>query len=211
MTSNLQKLTQKLKSILDDGEVIVLGGGKSSEKDASRITSDRVLRSLQNLEIKSQLLDPEVYKNSLLEKLKKARIVFLGLHGGYGEDGTIQGWLNLNGIKYTGSNILTSAIGMNKIITKKLFVSNKIPTPEFVVYTECGDNKKFVDKSEKLIKYPLFIKIANEGSGNGVFLIKNRVEFEKFFINLDKNLDLKMLYSERFIKGRELSASFGIR
>jgi len=205
MTSNLQKLTQKLKNILDDGEVIVLGGGKSSEKDASRITSDRVLRSLQNLEIKSQLLDPEVYKNSLLEKLKKARIVFLGLHGGYGEDGTIQGWLDFNSIKYTGSNALTSAIGMNKIVTKKLFVSNKIPTPEFVEYIECGSFKSFIDKSQKLLKYPFFIKIANEGSGNGVFLVSNKVEFEKILLNLNSNTKLEMLYSEKFIKGRELS------
>lgn len=205
MTSNFQKLTQKLKKILDGGEVAVLGGGKSSETNASVVTSDRVLKSLQNLGIKSQLLDPEVYKDSLLVRLKKARIVFLGLHGGYGEDGTIQGWLDLNGIKYTGSKILTSAIGMNKIITKKIFVSSKIPTPEFVEYNTFGDSQRFINKSEKLLGYPTVIKIANEGSGNGVFLVRSRVEFERVLSDFDKNINLEMLYSEKFIKGKELS------
>lgn len=205
MTAKFQILLQRLKKILAGGEVVILGGGNSSERSASITTSNRVLKSLQNLRIRSQLLDPEIDKESLLKKLKKAKIVFLGLHGGYGEDGTIQGWLDFNNIKYTGNNILTSAIGMNKIITKKLFVGNKIPTPEFEERANYSSVDKFIDKSEKSLKYPLLIKIANEGSGNGVFFIKNRNKFRQTLLNCEKNTDINMIYAERFIKGKELS------
>lgn len=205
MSTKLQALLQRLKKILVGGEVIVLGGGSSSEKNASFATSNRVLRSLQNLGIKSHLINPEIDKGVLLKKLKEAKIVFLGLHGGYGEDGTIQGWLDFYGIKYTGSGVLASAIGMNKIITKKLFVGNNIPTPEFVERANYSNIDKFIGKSEKSLKYPLFIKIANEGSGNGVFLIKSRNEFKQTLQDLEKNKDTNVIYAERFVKGRELS------
>lgn len=205
MKTNIHELIQKLKNIIGNDEIVVLGGGKSSETNTSLITSKRVLKSLQQVGIKSSLLDPELNKKSLFEKLKNSKIVFLGLHGGYGEDGTIQGWLDFNGIKYTGSKIITSAIGMNKIVTKKIFLGDKIPTPEFVEYTKYCSFNKFISKSEKLLNYPLFVKIANEGSGNGVYLINNKKEFKKTLLSLNKNTNLDMLYAERFIKGKELS------
>ena len=145
----------------DCGKVAVLFGGRSAEREISLNSGSRVLAALLRQGVDAQAFDPAERK---LDELSAFDRAFIMLHGRYGEDGTIQGALELMGIPYTGSGVMASAIGMDKWRTKLLWRSVGLPIPDFVMLTADSDFAAV----EKQLGLPLFVKPACEGSSIGV-------------------------------------------
>ncbi len=118
--------------MLTDKKIGVLMGGTSAEREVSLRSGKAVFNALKNLGYNVVSMD---VSTDVCEALKRERIdiAFLVLHGGWGEDGSIQGLLEVMGIPYTGSGVLASALAMNKEASKKIFLYHKIPVPPFVV------------------------------------------------------------------------------
>ena len=149
----------------DFGKVAVLLGGRSGEREISLNSGSAVLAALLRGGVNAQAFDPA---KQPLHELEGFDRVFIALHGRYGEDGTIQGALELMNIPYTGSGVMASALGMDKWRTKLLWRAAGIATPDFEVVTADSD---FV-AIEKKLGLPLFVKPANEGSSIGISKVK---------------------------------------
>ena len=143
------------------GKVAVLFGGKSAEREVSLNSGSRVLEALQRQGVDAHAFDPAERK---LDELAAFDRAFIMLHGRFGEDGTIQGVLELMGIPYTGSGVMASAIGMDKWRTKLLWRSVGLPIPEFVMIDATSDFAAV----ERQLGLPMFVKPASEGSSIGV-------------------------------------------
>ncbi len=144
---------------------------------------------------------------STLNSKNPQEVAFIAMHGPYGEDGTIQGLLELAGIPYTGSGISASALAMDKVLSAKLLCSQGIAIPEFISFdkTEWRKNKKSIIAAIKKLGLPTVIKPSNLGSSVGVTIIKN-------YSNLKKAVRLAFSYSPRimaqeYIKGREVTCA----
>ena len=151
----------------DFGKVAVLFGGTSAEREVSLNSGSRVLAALRGQGIDAHGFDPA--ERALVE-LKAFDRVFIALHGRHGEDGTIQGALELLGIPYTGSGVLASALAMDKFRTKLLWQAAGLPVPEYAVLDADSD---FADVEEEL-GLPLFVKPAREGSSIGITKVMAR-------------------------------------
>ena len=149
----------------DLGKVAVLFGGKSAEREVSLNSGGRVLAALLRQGVDAHAFDPAERK---LEELAAFDRAFIVLHGRYGEDGTIQGMLELMGIPYTGSGVMASAVGMDKWRTKLLWRSVGLPVPPFEML-EANSDFSAVESSLGL---PLFVKPACEGSSIGVTKVR---------------------------------------
>jgi D-alanine-D-alanine ligase len=146
------------------GKVAVLMGGSSAERDISLLSGAAVLQALQAAGIDAHAVDPaECNLHDVLINGGYAR-AFIALHGRGGEDGVIQGMLETLGLPYTGSGVLGSALGMDKLRTKQVWLSAGIPTPAFTVLT-C---KAGVLAAKDSLRYPLIIKPSHEGSSIGI-------------------------------------------
>ena len=143
------------------GKVAVLMGGRSGERKVSLDSGSRVLAALQRQGVDAQAFDPAERALGELAAFDRA---FVALHGRYGEDGTIQGALELMGVPYTGSGVMASAVGMDKWHTKLLWRSVGLPTPDFAMLGEDCD----FDAVERRLGLPMFVKPACEGSSIGV-------------------------------------------
>ncbi len=143
------------------GKVAVLFGGKSTEREVSLNSGSRVLAALQRQGVDAHAFDPAERR---LDELAAFDRAFIMLHGRYGEDGTVQGALELMGIPYTGSGVMASALGMDKWRTKLLWRAAGLPIPEFVMLNESSDFAAV----ERQLKFPLFVKPACEGSSIGI-------------------------------------------
>ncbi len=202
-------------------KVAVLYGGISNERDISIMTGKNIIGAL---DIKKYSVHPiEIAKNGswkLKEKgktrvltvfddhgghvrsdLKKFDVVFIGLHGKYAEDGTIQSILDLIQVPYTGSGVMASALGMNKLKALELTSSIGIKTPKFIEIL----NGFKVSSVEKKIGYPCVVKPNNSGSSVGVCIVKNRKELLKAIRNAFKEDDRVLV--EEYIKGREFTCA----
>lgn len=149
----------------DFGKVAVLFGGKSAEREVSLQSGSRVLAALLRQGVDAHSFDPAEGK---LDELAAYDRAFIALHGRYGEDGTIQGALELMGIPYTGSGVLASAVGMDKWRTKLLWRAMGLRIPEFVMLQADSD----FDSVERQLGLPLFVKPACEGSSIGVTKVR---------------------------------------
>jgi D-alanine-D-alanine ligase len=130
---------------------------------------------------------------------KKIDVVFIAMHGPFGEDGTIQGMLELTGLPYTGSKVLASALGMNKIMSKKIWKNEKIPViPYFVL-----DKNDKIDSVLKKVSFPFIVKPSDQGSSVGVSIIHKKGELEKA-LNLAFSYSDKVII-EKYIKGKEIT------
>jgi D-alanine-D-alanine ligase len=147
------------------GKVAVLMGGKSGEREVSLKSGSAVLKALQAQGIDAHGFDP---KNQPLHDLETFDRVFINLHGRFGEDGCIQGALEMLHIPYTGSGVMASAIGMDKWRTKLLWRAMQVATPDFELVNASSD---FAAIEQKL-GLPLFVKPANEGSSIGISKVK---------------------------------------
>ena len=114
------------------GRVGVLLGGRSAEREISLLSGEGVLRALLEKGVDAYPFDPGLQSPAQIIDQKYDR-VFITLHGRYGEDGTIQGLLDLFNIPYTGSGVLASALAIDKVVTKQVWISNDIPTPQYEV------------------------------------------------------------------------------
>ena len=153
------------------GKVAVLFGGKSAERDVSLKSGAGVLAALQRQRVDAHGFDPA---ERPLDELRVFDRAFIMLHGRYGEDGTIQGALELMGIPYTGSGVMASAVGMDKRRTKLLWRAVGLPIPEFVMLDENSDFAAV----ERQLGLPLFVKPACEGSSIGVSKVRQPGELQ---------------------------------
>ena len=149
----------------DLGKVAVLFGGTSAEREVSLNSGSRVLAALQGQGIDAHPFDPA---EQPLDALKGYERAFIALHGRHGEDGTIQGALEVMHIPYTGSGVLASALAMDKFRTKLLWQAAGLPVPEYALLDAGSD---FADV-EAALGLPLFVKPAREGSSIGVTKVK---------------------------------------
>ncbi len=139
---------------------------------------------------------------NVLTLCEMADIVFLGLHGANGEDGKVQAAFDLLGIKYTGTGYLSSAIAMDKGITKKLFLANQVPTPQGITMVK-GKCEKDLQKLG--MEFPVVVKTCCGGSSVGVYIVQNQEEYEEALQNAYSYEDEVVV--EEYIKGREFSVA----
>ncbi len=151
----------------------VLLGGWSSEREVSLLSGQRVLESLKRLGFQAVAID---VTRAFADQVKKAKIdlAFIALHGRPGEDGTIQGFLDLLGLPYTGSGTTASAICMDKLVTKMLFSFAGIPTPDYVFIGPRDTAEASLAEAEKKFGYPMIAKPRCEGSSVGIELLEGR-------------------------------------
>jgi D-alanine-D-alanine ligase len=176
------------------GKVAVLLGGHSGEREVSLKSGTAVLAALLRSGVDAHAFDPAERPLHDLEGFDRA---FIALHGRYGEDGTIQGALELMGIPYTGSGVMASSVGMDKWRTKLLWRAANIATPDFVLVTADSDFAAI----ESALGLPLFVKPANEGSSIGISKVKRAGELRQAFVEAAKSDPLVL--AEQFVGGGE--------
>jgi len=181
------------------GKVAVLLGGRSAEREVSLKSGAMVLAALRARGVDAHAFDPQERDLAALIA-EKFDCVFIALHGRYGEDGTIQGALELLGIPYTGSGVLASALAMDKWRTKLVWQAAGIPTPRYELLTPAADLKAVVAR----LGLPLMVKPANEGSSIGMSKVGAAAELEEAYA-LAANYD-RVVIAEQFIVGTELTA-----
>jgi D-alanine-D-alanine ligase len=179
-------------------------GGRSAERDVSLLSGEQIYQALIEKGYDAGKIDVD---ENVVENLKKAAadVVFIGLHGRFGEDGTIQGLLEILDNPYTGSGVMASAIAMNKVMTKRVIESAGVPTPPFLVLISSNDFSIENVKEEiaKKIGYPAVVKPACEGSTIGISIVKSENEVAAA-IELAFSYD-KEVVVEKFIEGTEIS------
>jgi len=180
------------------GRVGVLLGGRSGEREISLLSGNGVLQALLSKGVDAHGFDPGLRNPTELVSEKFDRI-FISLHGRYGEDGTIQGLLDLIDLPYTGSGVLASALAIDKIVTKQVWISNGLATPEFEELTANSDWNAVV----KHLGLPLIVKPAHEGSSLGLTKVKSVDELPAAY-ELAAGLDKKVI-AETCIIGDELT------
>ena len=181
---------------------MIISGGISKERLISLDTGKQVAKELKKNGYQIKISEPNF---SLLDTIKsfKPNIIFNALHGQFGEDGYIQTILETTNIPYTHSGVISSAIAMDKELSKKIFIKNKILTPKYFLYSFNETKFKLIKKIEKKLKFPVVIKPINEGSSVNVFICTK--------LNILKNLkflkEYKKIIIEEFIPGREIQAA----
>ena len=183
-------------------KILIISGGISKERIISLDTGKQVARELIRNNYRTKIAEPDSKLLHII-KLFKPNIIFNALHGQFGEDGYIQSILETTGIPYTHSGVIPSAIAMDKYLSKKIFIKNKILTPKYIKYSfdrSKHELKKLIDKK---LKFPVVIKPLNEGSSVNVFICSK--------LNITKNLkllkDYKQIIIEEFIGGQEIQAA----
>ena len=182
------------------GKVGVLFGGRSAEREISLISGSGVLQALKSKGIHAHAFDPA--ERSLAElAAEKFDRVFIALHGRYGEDGTLQGALELLGIPYTGSGVMASSVGMDKVTTKIVWLAAGVPTPRYVTIA-AGANVD-TDAIVAELGLPLIVKPPLEGSTIGITKVVDAAALQAA-VDLARQYD-KVVLVEQFIQGREFS------
>jgi D-alanine-D-alanine ligase len=178
------------------GKVAVLFGGKSGEREVSIKSGSAVLAALKRQGVNAIAFDPA---HQALSELKQFDRAFISLHGRFGEDGTIQGALELMDIPFTGSGVMASSLGMDKWRTKLLWRAVGIATPDFELVTADSD---FAAIEQKLA-LPLFVKPANEGSSIGISKVKQAGGLKAAY-ELAAEAD-PLVIAEQFVGGGEFT------
>ena len=182
--------------------ILIISGGISKERIISLDTGRQVAKELIKNNYNVKIIEPNFKLLSVI-KLFKPNIIFNALHGQFGEDGYIQTILETLGIPYTHSGVISSSIAMDKEISKKIFIKNRILTPKYFLYFFDKSRSELVKLIEKKLKFPVVIKPINEGSSVNVFICSKS--------NLSKKIkllkDYKKIIVEQFIPGREIQAA----
>jgi len=183
------------------GKVAVLMGGKSAEREISLMSGNGVLKALRAKGVDAHAFDPAQRDLFELKREGFARC-FIALHGRGGEDGTVQGALEVLGIPYTGSGVMGSAIGMDKWRTKMVWIASGLPTPRFRIL---GERENWQSVAREL-KLPLIVKPANEGSTLGLTKVLSTRQLPAAYeLAAKKYRDIAL--AEQFIDGPEYTAS----
>lgn len=187
------------------GRVAVLMGGTSSEREVSLNSGTNVLEALRAQGVDAVAVDGIHALNEALHQNKFDR-VFNILHGhnGGGEDGIVQGLMDVYGLPYTGSNVLGSALSMDKIRTKQVWLSVGLPTPRFVKYQRGDDMHALIQK----LGLPVIVKPANEGSSVGITRVFKETDLASA-INLAERYDGELLIEELIVGGEYTVAILG--
>ena len=200
-----EELLELLKEDERRKKIIVVCGGTSTEAEVSRRTGKAVVDALKskNYNVELMELNPQTFAADI--RAKDCGIVFNAVHGRYGEDGLIQGTLDMLKIPYTGSGVLAAALTMDKVSTKRFLQSANLSTPRFVVYREIDRCRELAAEVEKNFGLPVVIKADSQGSSIGVTIVE-RAE------DIDEAIDEAFSYGneilvEEFIKGRELTVA----
>ena len=183
-------------------KILIISGGYSKEREISLQTGDQVAKELKKNGYIVKICEPN-HNLYDLAKSFKPDIIFNALHGQFGEDGYIQSILEKFKIPYTHSGVLASSIAMDKEISKKIFIKNKINTPKFFVYNYGYKSSTLIKKIQSKLKFPVVIKPLNEGSSVNVFICNKFNLIQK--VNLLKNY--KKIIIEEFIGGREIQVA----
>nr|WP_229429830.1 MULTISPECIES: D-alanine--D-alanine ligase [unclassified Massilia] len=182
------------------GKVGVLFGGRSAERDVSIMSGTGVLNALISRGVDAHPFDPGTQSLAELAAQNFDR-VFIALHGRYGEDGSLQGALEQLGIPYTGSGVMASSVGMDKITTKKIWIMHGVPTPKYASI----DGSTDLDKVVADIGLPLIVKPPLEGSTIGITKVNKAEEF-KAAVELAAGFD-EVVLAEEFVTGREFTVA----
>ncbi|HRD98328.1 MAG TPA: D-alanine--D-alanine ligase [Rubrivivax sp.] len=184
------------------GKVAVLMGGSSAERPVSLMSGTGVLAALRSQGVDAHAFDPAEQDLSLLRQQGYAR-VFIALHGRHGEDGTVQGALELMGIPYTGSGVMASAIAMDKVMTKRVWVAEGLPTPRWVWLAPEQQSREAVLAVPDTLSLPLIVKPPREGSSIGITKVAGYSQMQDA-VQLAAQYDADVL-CEEFIEGIELT------
>ena len=183
-------------------KILIISGGISKERLISLDTGLQVAKELKKNGYKVKISEPD---NQLARNINqfKPNIIFNALHGQFGEDGYIQTILEGFKIPYTHSGTVASALAMDKEISKKIFIKNKISTPKFIKYSYDKKNLDLIKTIEKKLKFPVVLKPINEGSSVNVFICTKK-NISKFLKLLES---YKQIIIEEFIAGREIQVA----
>ena len=190
------------QNTVDFGKVAVLMGGLSAEREVSLMSGKGVLEALRSQGVDAHPFDPAERD---LSELKKEGFVrcFIALHGRFGEDGTVQGALELQGIPYTGSGVMASSMAIDKVMTKRVLISEGLPTPNYVLLRKGAYSGADVDAVPDTLGLPLIVKPAREGSSIGLTKVTTREGMAEAVAQAEK-LDADVL-CEQFISGDEVT------
>ena len=182
------------------GKVAVLFGGRSAEREISIRSGSGVLGALRRQGVDAHPFDPAERPMDDLRREGFER-AFIALHGRYGEDGTVQGALELLGIPYTGSGVMASAIAMDKVFTKRVWLTHDLPTPRFEVVRRGDVLRELPDR----LGLPLIVKPPHEGSTIGVSKVAGYSDIQQAFELAAKYDDVVLV--EQFVEGREITVA----
>ena len=184
------------------GKVAVLMGGRSAEREVSLMSGSGVLKALQSKGVDAHAFDPADRDLSEL-KHKGFKRCFIALHGRFGEDGTVQGALELLGIPYTGSGVMASSISIDKVMTKRVWLAEGLPTPRYSLLRQGSYTPEQVRSVPDDLGLPLIVKPAREGSSIGVVKVQSAAEMDAA-VEQAAALDADVL-CEQFISGEEVT------
>ncbi len=208
---DIYKTGEELLDLLKESrrrKIIVVCGGPSTEAEVSRRTGKAIADALRskNYNVELMELNPQTFAATIREK--DCSIVFNAVHGRYGEDGLIQGTLDMLKIPYTGSGVLAAALTMDKVSTKHFLNSANLSTPKFTVYREVDRRTELAAEIEKNFGLPVVIKAAAQGSSIGINIVEHGADIDEAIDNAFTFGDEILV--EEFIRGRELTvAVFG--
>jgi len=183
-------------------KILILSGGISKERLISLDTGFQVAKELKKNGYKVKISEPDGILSKNINQFKP-NVIFNALHGQFGEDGYIQTILEGFKIPYTHSGVIASSLAMDKAISKKIFIKNKINTPKYIKYSYEENNFDLIKNIEKKFKFPVVIKPINEGSSVNVFICTKK--------NISRILSSMRIYKEimieEFIGGREIQVA----
>ncbi|MEO8388537.1 MAG: D-alanine--D-alanine ligase [Polaromonas sp.] len=184
------------------GKVAVLMGGMSAERDVSLMSGSGVLKALRSRGVDAHAFDPAERDLSELKNEGFERC-FIALHGRFGEDGTVQGALELLGIPYTGSGVMASSMAIDKVMTKRVLISEGLPTPQYRLLRRGAYGAADIAALPDALGLPLIVKPAREGSSIGLTKVTERLGMADAVAQAEK-LDADIL-CEQFISGDEVT------
>ena len=183
-------------------KILIISGGISKERLISLDTGLQVANELKKNGYKVKISEPNNNLKKNISQFKPA-VIFNALHGQFGEDGYIQTILESFKIPYTHSGVIASSIAMDKEISKKIFISNKISTPKFIIYSFNKENLNLIREIDKKLKFPVVVKPINEGSSVNVYICTKK-NIKKI---LNSMKSYKRVMIEEFIAGREIQVA----
>ena len=183
-------------------KILILSGGISKERLISLDTGFQVANELKKNGYRVKISEPD---NNLSKNIIhfKPNIIFNALHGQFGEDGYTQTILEKFKVPYTHSGVIASSIAMDKEISKKIFIKNKIKTPKFIKYSFDRNNSDLIKIIDKKLKFPVVVKPINEGSSVNVYICTQK-NIKKI---LESMKSYKQVMIEQFIGGREIQVA----
>ena len=190
---------------MNQDKIVVVMGGTSTEAEVSRRTGTAILNALKSKGYNAEGMElvPKTFANDIQKT--GCAIVFNALHGKFGEDGLLQGTLDMLGIPYTGSGVLAAAVTMDKAASKRVFVAEGISTPRSHTYYSYEMKRGLAAEIEAEFSLPMVVKAASQGSSIGVYIVESHEELKNALVQAFKYNDEVLV--EEFIEGRELTVA----